>query len=1468
MFLKRCSRLFALTFILVCVSCSAQRSPHQESSVETLSERGEREASAPIPKKEHEGRGLGPQGPSILIGSPGRQLKLPAAPPDAQDNEALLVAVDTPYQIFEGQGSYVHVAAWHTDGSPATKARVFAGEEQVGETDAHGSLVFLYPPKGSDPDRDALGHTVLTVLDSQETSRRGVVSFTPQMRTPSFASDHLFVYTDRGVYAPGDEVEIRAIGWHLEQDYAPLVGEEIEFMLKDASGEVVGAASRTTDAFGVTSMTLPLPHTAPQGLYRLEVAHGQVRQHARLQVRPFTPPRVIVTHDLGRFLTPNTEALSISVGLEATSGEEERGTLSLGVRSQKGEVLLEAKKKVEGAGPHIFSLSKAQLQRITSPAHHDTSLSFVFTFEEGGGAPADEVVRDVRLNSTPYVAVLEADKDQYSAGDPVEIVAKVRDLDGVPLRDTMLRLDVVDQKLEAKTSAQGVARFSFSMPDATLSARLFAGDAKESIAQTTLRVVPPRPMVSHIARPIIAERERARVTVRFPTGILPVEDVVHMDVTDTSGAIVNAVLLPIRETRDGYVAEGEFEAPTWGSMLLTFFTLGKSPSSPSDPSHPHYSIGLMTEGQNLVVYPNRELDIVLDGVPDEARPGAPLSITARVEDAQGRAVDASIGAALVDGRILSLKDPLEITPMDRFYEPTIRTMSTVGSKILTWPVVSRNWGAKIHDVALPPFPFLPGGEAIHEPRGGAGQMPMHAMGALAQEEDTAEFESAPVPAPKSMALSSDKKKVAREESEEEERSEPATTITIRTRFEETSLWLPHLRADAEVTIEGTLPDTITDQELLIVASDQHGGVGVARKTIRVDQALWTCLHLPALLEVGALITVPITVTNSTKEEGEFTLSLRGEEEGLEARLETRSVLLGPGRSTTVMAQMRALRPSRALGYTLSVEGGGAKDVVKATIGSAPSGVVEPIVLDGFASSDAPFERSWTIAKGSRGDDAWARVTLPSVTSAMVGLDEVEHIVRDAPLAITTDLVTASLILQYARRRDITSSALRDLEWRVMRAITALQMAQAKDGSLSYWRNGRPSAYVTAWALEGMLEAQELDVPIPPSMITKAATWLASQVDEKGRVPVDATSFWEGESEEVRRGVSAEVFDVLASVPESLRTSKITEAVTRQAKIFLEELERGDLDALTAGRALHGLRLMSMITPKEARPFITILLSSRDEKHWEPSWFHAYAGRIEATTAMLEAMAALGGQKMWGPQMRDALMWVLSTRDAWGMWHNERGTAAAVRALMAAGIPSDVKGGEVRVLVDGKVVATATVDPKDPLMSAASLRHIYLGSNFGEGTHDVSVHYAGETVPVEVVARRWSAPKAKRLDEGGVRLVAQGAREVERGEATALSLTLSSHAGKERIALLIAPSSIIAPDLGALAQQAREDEALDMITKTSQGLLLTLAPGTHKIDLSIPFDVLHLGEGEWPAVTLLRKGEVIGGVSAGAIVSKK
>ena len=1386
---------------------------------------------------------LGPAGPSILLGSPARGT---AFEPIAKrsDWQPLRVAVDTPYQIFEGQGTYVHVAAWTPEGRPAAGATVFSRGREVGTTDEHGTLVFVYPPPQTDGTDSATGYASIAVVADD---RCGEVPFNPYARTPSFASDHLYVYTDRGVYRPGETIHVRTLGWHLAEDYGPLAGKEVEYVLRADSGETIGAAKQATDDFGVATVDFTLPITMAEGLYHLDVAHGTERSSARLQIKNFKPPTIRIEHTIGRFLTPAQDELAFDVGLfPGTGGDFGKGKIVASARAGKRE-RARVESTVTGSGPHRLRFDRTKLAALASALSEGEYAELVLTIRDDAGRE-DTLTRDLRFVVNPWIAVLEADKDQYTTGESVEIVAKVSDLDGVPLRNGEVRL-VVDggSPHTATTDATGMARFSLEMGNTTATVELHIADVDAPIATTTLAWTAPKSMRSHVAEPIIAEGGEATVVVRFPSNIVPAEQVVHLDVVDTSGALVNAVLLPI-ELEDGApVARGSFRAPSWGSMLLTFFALGRERSASA---HDLGAIGLLTEGQNLVVAPNRELEIVLDGLPETARPGSTVSVTATIRDPHGRSVEAALGAAIVDQRVLALKDPLEITPMDRFYNPELRTLSLTGSKMLTWPVVSRNWGGHRHDIALPPFSFKDGGEPVactfsrDDARGSAGILGLigTGKGGGGMAEKSAAPPSPPASAPADMPFETDEE-APTEEAEADGRGvmpPPKLEITVRTRLPDTSLWAPRLRGTGSITFDATLPETIGPQELMVVASDKAGGVGVARKTIRQELPLWAELDLPARLTPSDRVSLPVTVHNHTGRRGTFAVELTVDGRPAD---EASGLSIDTG-APSVVALSIAPSTVGAVPYRLAVRGNDHQDVVEGTLRVMPAGVPERSIVRGVLSRQNPWQQSWTVAPDELGSSAMLRVSFPGVTTAFVGADVLATMTTSSPLGLGGNLLASVRVLRHARTGDIDPTRLAELEGRTLRAIAETGGWQRSDGAFSYWRNGKASAFVTAFVLEGLLEARALGLPVDDRVIQGAAKWLVSDLERGGLSSVDDIAFWQGDTDAVRMAVTVDAFVALASMPDELRTPAIDRARLALLTRFSDYLRGSELEALTAGRAIEGLAKVGSLDRDSAKRAIRRLLDLRDRGHWEPTWFHAYGGNIEATVAMIVAMTTIDADG-FAAELRDAMRWLLATRDAWGLWHNERGTAAAIAGLLAHGpLPTEVAG-DVTVRVDGREVERVAVDPADPFLSTVKLAHLTLSDALAPGQHTVEVEYGGALEPsIELVTTRW-LPATDRTARGGPTgadgLDVTAPKSLGVGETGTVEIAWTL--GEQRTGTVLVPgTAALEVDLAALDRTIGAPDGPADVRITEHGLSLLVAPGQTRGTLRLPIVGRRSGTG--------------------------
>lgn len=1467
-----------------------------------------------------------------------------------QAPEPLLVVVDSPYEIFDDAGSLIHVAAWFPDGKPAAAANVYLAGQLVGKTDAHGVLVFRWGVVGKTVQALWTEGSLISVrLTQGGLLHGGDVSFSAYRRTESFESDQLHVYTDRGVYEPGDTVKLRSIAWHIREDYTALKDAEVEYMLTGPSGEVVGGALVKSNAFGIGFTELVLPKYAEEGIYDLSVAYGDASAEARLRVERFVPPAIDIEHTLGRFLTPDAAALDWTVSLAYfTGGAPTKATVEA-VFLADGSERHRIRREVEGEGPHPFKLEGAELDAVRSGLGDGEYLEVRLEVTDDAGR-FDKLTREVRYAINPYTAVIEMDRDAYSPGDPVEVVVRLSDLDRVPVRDQKVRLTSSrGESVEATSDAHGTAHFTLAMKDEAFSIDVFLGDVEAPLASHHVEWQPPQPMRSHIANPVLVEGAKAEIEVKFPANFRPLEGVVHVDVVDTSGSLVQATLLTIKEKDGKPVATGTIQVPAWGSMLLTLFCVGEDTSNPEaiaeiktrkaefaaetklrmadgDPYEGFFEthVGLMTEGQNLIVHPGRQLKITLDGLPDTAAPDADVSSKIRVTDHNGKPVQAALGVSVVDEAVISLKDPHEITPMDRFYNPQLRVLSTTGSEILTWPVVSRNWGGHQTDIALPPFPWLEGGPinasmdgeiiAEYAPGGsdGLGGASYYGAGGEVGGVGSAKMDAKPVlmksadstgspetldalsgsisgvgsmgsgglslsgsgqgggglasPSPVLASGPAPASDPSRRDASAPADPAPVPVITIRTEFPKTLLWMPDQTSDAAglSPLAFSVPDAITRQQITVVASDGKGGVGVLRHSLPVTQPFYVRADLPPTLTAGDEVEVQVSAQNLTPDAADIQITLSSPD-----------LVVSPGPQTVPVAsgalgaakfRVKATKAGAAR-FVVSAKGGAFEDLAEHTLHVQPSGEPETDQRVSTLSAAAPLIQTLTLPVGDQLATVTLNVAFPALSGAFAGLDALQdQVISDRVLDRTADLIAQTLIWRARRDQKAAPAAQIDAERRALVAEMQLLLSvQHPDGGWGFWWDGTPNPYITAYCVEALTELHAAGIALPsPDVMLRATGFLAS-ARRAELFDTDAIAFWEGDSEAVREGVTAEVFSILSRVPPDMLDASAISLLGDLAGHFRAYLDTTTPDALTFAHALEGLSHLSKteraaLDPKDTLRWIARLDGLRRTDHWEPSWFNAYGGNIEATVVTLRLLAALD-PKGFERIRRDSARYLLSTRDGWGGWHNPRGTAAAIRGLLLLGADQKEVKSTVTVLVDGAPVKTIDINPADPFISALGLRALDLTPHLSAGAaHTVEVRYTGKLTPsASVVIQRWPAistltdastatPPTPRADLGvSAHLSPSPLTALKVGARLSLNVELTAPD---------APQTPLSIDITLPSNAALDSAALNdlralpgmLYAELDQGRLRCTLSLAHHTTLSLPLTITRAGSSSPPTVS--------------------
>jgi uncharacterized protein YfaS (alpha-2-macroglobulin family) len=1312
-----------------------------------------------------------------------------AAPGQARAEKRLYMVADSPYEIWKGGKTKVQVVVYGPGFYPVSGARILIGDKEVGQTDSDGTLIFNHQPRG---------HFYLRAeAEIKGEKALGSVPMEAYRRTGSFETRNLFVYTDRGVYRPGEAVLVRSIAWRLRGDFSPIRNAEIETLLRAPSGKVVTGGQMKSDHFGVAATRLRVPEDAPEGAYELVVRHKGAEERARLRVKRFRAPAIRIQHNLPRFVAPQTADLEVVVDLGYfTGGQPESGSFQARALHQ-GKILFTFQDKIKKGKEHKFRIPLDPIRKVVPDGvRFQVELQATDSFQR-----SDKVTRDILYAKRPYLAVPDLDKDVYVEGEEVNLTVRLTDPDGIPVRGKTLSLegDGDKIKLERTTDEGGVVLFKFPMPAHRIQVTVRSADVTDPLFTRWIEYMAKKPMLSTLPNPVVKERRRIPIVVTFDKDFLPVERVVHGDVTDYSGAVTGGFKVRIRKIRGSYQARGSFPAPSWGSMLITLYTAGMRKEDRKRGRRAS-TVGLLTEGMSLTAHPDKELNIHLDGVPDQARPRTRLNASFRVSTPRKKSTTASLGVMLVDRSVLSLMDPLEKTPMDRFYNPTLKVLSTTGSDILTWPVVTRNWGDNLYDIALPPFGFQEGapyyqrarrgdggGSAKGAAGGSAGLMDMAKPKAAkkmksAPMDDLAMEEAEPPPPPsKAAPVQIMKQKLElrspRAESQPQVAEKPMRII-IRTDLPETAVWEPQLVAKGgRASLAFTLPEALTEQELIVMASDKKGGIGLVRKVIKVTQPLMVRSDLPRAMTSGDAIQAGVLVRNTTGKalSGEVVL----ESAGFEVSPASRKVELPAKGSAAVTFKVKAGRPG-LVAYTVQVRAGEESDAEKRDLDIRPRGPGERKEFLATLKKGQPFATEIQLEPGEY-IEAHLEVAFPTIVPA---LQEVEKLLDRsawwADSVLSTPLAACALEAYLARHKP--GHPLRKRIRQHLKGVANWLGSQANsDGGYGWWRTGRNSnLFATAQALRLMGKMLEADIAVPPAALQAAFRYLRNRQDKDGLWPVTDIAFWEGSTQKVRMQVGASVFRALAEALPYLKDKSQRNWLSETAGRFEKYLEAPD-DPLTAAEAAMGLFAFQKVKgklPAKARKQLTLaakrLVELRRRGHWEPSWFHAYGGTIEATVASLELLSTLDPRR-FEDELRQGLLYLLSTRGEWGMWHCPFGTATAIRAFTFLPPARKEIPSAVSVRLNGKQIERVGIRPKDPFLSAVRLRHLSLGSHLAPGTNRVEVRYDGNLqAPVNLVVTRWKGKPAKVAASPGLTITRTLARStVGQGEPVEVNLKVSA-----------------------------------------------------------------------------------------------
>jgi hypothetical protein len=393
-------------------------------------------------------------------------------------------------------------------------------------------------------------------------------------------------------------------------------------------------------------------------------------------------------------------------------------------------------------------------------------------------------------------------------------------------------------------------------------------------------------------------------------------------------------------------------------------------------------------------------------------------------------------------------------------------------------------------------------------------------------------------------------------------------MTPRRDFRAAALWAPSIVTDAAGHAHASfkVPDSLTTYRVMAVAVGETDRFGYADARVVASKKLMARPTFPRFLRAGDAAEAGIIVTSKGLASAKIEIEASFEGLALEGDAK-RTVELAAGESTEVRFALKAPRVGKAKAR-FRVRGGGAEDAVEITRDVAPPLAPEAVALSG-ETAQASAEKLGDL--GSLRDDVGGlEVSLAS--TALVGLEAGLGQLVEYPYGCTEQLTSRLVPLVGARdlAKDFHLALPGDADKMAAVTVAKILTHQRGDGGFGLWEDSTASLpFVSAYALFGLGEAKRRGVAVPAAALENATRYVRKALEKKAPGEADLAA-------------QAFVVDVLAleGAPDPGRMTKLFEAREKLplfAKAFLAHalaIGKGDREAVEAiaTELEQGLRL--------------------------------------------------------------------------------------------------------------------------------------------------------------------------------------------------------------------------------------------------------------------------------------------------------